>query len=106
MRRVARSLARSSVAFPRVSRSTRARGRARAGACGKSSRAPAPWLLVGEPDGGRLGLVVDRIHHAVLAIRAEIPLAVLRDTIAQFPTCSESYVIALRTLPGKASGAL
>jgi len=67
---------------------------------------PLLGLLVGEPDGGRLGLVVDRIHHAVLAIRAEIPLAVLRDTIAQFPTCSESYVIALRTLPGKASGAL
>lgn len=39
------------------------------------------------------------IHHAVLAIRAEIPLAVLRDTIAQFPTYSESYVSALRTLP-------
>ncbi len=45
------------------------------------------------------------IHHAVLAIRAEIPLAVLRDTIAQFPTYSESYVSALRTLPaGNAPG--
>jgi len=45
------------------------------------------------------------IHHAVLAIRAEIPLAVLRDTIAQFPTYSEGYVSALRTLPGRtASG--
>ena len=39
------------------------------------------------------------IHQAVLAIRAEIPVAVLKDTIAQFPTFSEAYVSALRKLP-------
>ena len=66
---------------------------------------------------GSFGLVVDRerdvlvgawavaplagewIHQAVLAIRAEIPVAVLKDTIAQFPTFSEAYVSALRNLP-------
>jgi len=66
---------------------------------------------------GTLGLIADRgrgvlvgawavaplagewIHHAVLAIRAEIPLAVLRDTIPQFPTYSEGYLAALRELP-------
>jgi dihydrolipoamide dehydrogenase len=39
------------------------------------------------------------IHMAVLAIRAEVPLPVLRDTIAQFPTFSESLVAAVRELP-------
>jgi pyruvate/2-oxoglutarate dehydrogenase complex dihydrolipoamide dehydrogenase (E3) component len=39
------------------------------------------------------------IHHAVLAIRAQIPLDVLRDTIPQFPTYSEAYLAALRELP-------
>lgn len=66
---------------------------------------------------GAFGIVVDRkrdlvagawavaplagewIHQAVLAIRAEIPVAVLKDTIAQFPTFSEAYVSALRKLP-------
>ncbi len=43
------------------------------------------------------------INQAVLAIRAEIPVAVLKDTIAQFPTFSEAYVSALPRLP-KASG--
>jgi len=66
---------------------------------------------------GSFGLVVDRerevlvgawavaplagewIHQAVLAIRAEVPVAILKDTIAQFPTFSEAYVSALRQLP-------
>lgn len=66
---------------------------------------------------GKLGIVVDAerevlvgawavaplssewIHHAVLAIRAEIPISVLRDTIPQFPTYSEGYLSALRALP-------
>ena len=57
---------------------------------------------------GELGLVADRrgevlvgawavaplagewIHQALLAIKAEIPLGVLRDTAAQFPTSSEA----------------
>jgi dihydrolipoamide dehydrogenase len=42
------------------------------------------------------------IHQAVLAIRAEIPLATLRDTIAQFPTFSEGFGAALRKLPDEA----
>lgn len=66
---------------------------------------------------GAFGIVVDRkrdlvvgawavaplagewIHQAVLAIRAEIPVSILKDTIAQFPTFSEAYVSALRKLP-------
>ena len=66
---------------------------------------------------GTFGVVVDRersvlvgawavaplasewIHQAVLAIRAEIPLAILNDTIAQFPTFSEALGTALRALP-------
>jgi dihydrolipoamide dehydrogenase len=39
------------------------------------------------------------IHQAVLAIRAEIPVSVLKDTIAQFPTFSEAFGAALRALP-------
>jgi dihydrolipoamide dehydrogenase len=66
---------------------------------------------------GTFGVVVDRrrsvlvgawavaplagewIHQAVLAIRAEIPIPVLEDTIAQFPTFSEAFGSALRALP-------
>jgi pyruvate/2-oxoglutarate dehydrogenase complex dihydrolipoamide dehydrogenase (E3) component len=66
---------------------------------------------------GTLGVVVDRarnvlvgawalaplasewIHQAVLAIRAEVPLEVLQDTVAQFPSYSEGYLAALRQLP-------
>jgi pyruvate/2-oxoglutarate dehydrogenase complex dihydrolipoamide dehydrogenase (E3) component len=39
------------------------------------------------------------IHQAVLAIRAEIPLGVMEDTIAQFPSFSEAFGAALRSLP-------
>lgn len=66
---------------------------------------------------GTLGIVADRergvlvgawavaplasewIHAAVLAIRAEIPIAVVADTIAQFPTYGEGYLSAVRALP-------
>jgi hypothetical protein len=34
----------------------------------------------------------------VLAIRAEVPLRVLADTMAQFPTYSEGYLSAIRAL--------
>ena len=44
-------------------------------------------------------LASEWIHVAVLAIRARVPLAVLTDTIAQFPTFSEALGIALRGLP-------
>jgi pyruvate/2-oxoglutarate dehydrogenase complex dihydrolipoamide dehydrogenase (E3) component len=65
---------------------------------------------------GTLGVVVDRgrnvlvgawalaplasewIHQAGLAIRAEVPLEVLQDTVAQFPSYSEGYLSALREL--------
>lgn len=38
------------------------------------------------------------IHQAVLAVKAEIPLAVLRQTVAQFPSYSEAYFFALQQL--------
>jgi pyruvate/2-oxoglutarate dehydrogenase complex dihydrolipoamide dehydrogenase (E3) component len=38
------------------------------------------------------------LQQATLAIRAQVPLAVLRDTIQPFPTFSEIYVQALKTL--------
>jgi pyruvate/2-oxoglutarate dehydrogenase complex dihydrolipoamide dehydrogenase (E3) component len=75
-----------------------------------------PYTYEQEPR-GKLGVVVDRerqvligcwivaplagewIHQAVLAIRAEVPVAILKDTIAQFPTFSEAFGYALRTLP-------
>ncbi len=59
-------------------------------------------------DGGR-GILVgawmvaplasEWIHQFVLAVRAEIPISVLRDTMAQFPTFSEAVGTALRALP-------
>jgi pyruvate/2-oxoglutarate dehydrogenase complex dihydrolipoamide dehydrogenase (E3) component len=65
---------------------------------------------------GTLGVVVDKkrqvlvgawalaplasewIHQAALAIRADVPLEVLQDTVAQFPSYSEGYLAALREL--------
>ena len=44
-------------------------------------------------------LASEWIHLAVLAIRAEIAVPVLKDTIAQFPTFSEAFGAALRALP-------
>jgi dihydrolipoamide dehydrogenase len=75
-----------------------------------------PYTYEEEPR-GRFGVVVDRrrgtlvgawavaplasewIHTAVLAIRAEIPVEVLKDTIAQFPSFFEAVGTALRALP-------
>jgi len=74
-----------------------------------------PWTFEKEPR-GTLGLLADRseqrllgayavaplasewIHQAALAIRARIPLPVLLDQVAQFPTYSEAYLAALETL--------
>ncbi len=71
-----------------------------------------PWTYQKEP-GGTLGVVVDVgrrvllgawavaplagewIHQAALAIRAEIPIEVLVDQVAQFPTYAEAYLAAL-----------
>lgn len=38
------------------------------------------------------------IHYAALAIKTATPLAVLRDTVAQFPTYSEAYLEAIEAL--------
>jgi dihydrolipoamide dehydrogenase len=74
-----------------------------------------PWTYERDPR-GELGLVADHerdvllgawavaplagewIHYAALAIKAQIPLAVLRDTVAQFPTFSEGYLSAIEAL--------
>jgi len=67
-----------------------------------------PWTYQEDP--GELGLIADRargvlvgawavaplagewIHYAALAVKTETPLAVLRDTVAQFPTFTEAYL--------------
>lgn len=74
-----------------------------------------PWTYETDPR-GELSLIADRrrqvlvgawavaplasewIHYAELAIKAQIPLAVLRDTVPQFPTYTEAYVKALARL--------
>jgi len=74
-----------------------------------------PWTYERDPR-GELGLLADRrrqvlvgawavaplasewIHQAALAIKTEVPLAVLRDTVAQFPTFSEAYFKGLEAL--------
>jgi pyruvate/2-oxoglutarate dehydrogenase complex dihydrolipoamide dehydrogenase (E3) component len=71
-----------------------------------------PWTYERDPRGA-LGLLADRdrqvlvgawavaplasewIHQAALAIRARIPLNVLLDQVAQFPTYTEAYLSAL-----------
>jgi dihydrolipoamide dehydrogenase len=45
------------------------------------------------------------MQQATLAIRARVPLAVLRDVIQPFPTFSEIYVAALRALRGQITAA-
>jgi pyruvate/2-oxoglutarate dehydrogenase complex dihydrolipoamide dehydrogenase (E3) component len=74
-----------------------------------------PWTYEQHPR-GELGLLADNrrqvlvgvwavaplasewIHQAALAIKTEVPLSVLRDTVAQFPTFSEAYLKALEAL--------
>jgi pyruvate/2-oxoglutarate dehydrogenase complex dihydrolipoamide dehydrogenase (E3) component len=74
-----------------------------------------PWTYERDPR-GELGLMADRdrrvlvgawavaplagewIHHAGLAIRAEIPIETLLDTVAQFPTYCEAYQKGLEQL--------
>jgi pyruvate/2-oxoglutarate dehydrogenase complex dihydrolipoamide dehydrogenase (E3) component len=45
-------------------------------------------------------LASEWIHYAALSIKAQIPVAVLKDTVAQFPTYVEAYLKALETLEG------
>ncbi len=40
------------------------------------------------------------IHQTVLAVKAEVPLAVLRDSVSQFPTFSEILRATVEKLPG------
>lgn len=79
-----------------------------------------PWTYEQEPRGD-LGILVDRhrrvllgawavaplagewIHQASLAIRGELSLEVLRDSVAQFPSYNEAYLVALDRL-GSAEG--
>jgi dihydrolipoamide dehydrogenase len=74
-----------------------------------------PWTYERDPR-GELKLVADRrrrvligawavaplagewIHQAGLAIRAEVPIEVLLDTVAQFPTYAEAYLKGLEAL--------
>jgi pyruvate/2-oxoglutarate dehydrogenase complex dihydrolipoamide dehydrogenase (E3) component len=46
------------------------------------------------------------LQQATLAIRAQVPLEVLRDTIQPFPTFSEIYVAALKALRGEIAASL
>jgi dihydrolipoamide dehydrogenase len=74
-----------------------------------------PWTYERDPR-GHLGLIADRrrrtlvgawaiapmagewIHYAALAIKAQIPLDVLADTVAQFPTYTEGYLKVIERL--------
>jgi len=74
-----------------------------------------PWTYETDPR-GTLGLLADQrrkvligawavaplasewIHPAALAIRAQIPLDILRDQVQQFPTYSEAYLAGLELL--------
>jgi pyruvate/2-oxoglutarate dehydrogenase complex dihydrolipoamide dehydrogenase (E3) component len=74
-----------------------------------------PWTYERDPR-GTLGLIADRdrrvlvgawavaplasewIHQAALAIRARIPVDILLDQVAQYPTYSEAYLAALEQL--------
>ena len=44
------------------------------------------------------------MQQATLAVRARVPLAILRDTIQPFPTFSEIFVAALKTLHAEIAG--
>ena len=74
-----------------------------------------PWTYEQNPR-GELGILADArggtligawavsplagewIHYAALAIKTQTPLAVLRDTVAQFPTYTEAYLKAIEQL--------
>jgi dihydrolipoamide dehydrogenase len=43
-------------------------------------------------------LASEWIHFAALAIKAQVPVSVLRDTVPQFPTYAEAYQYALEQL--------
>jgi dihydrolipoamide dehydrogenase len=43
-------------------------------------------------------LASEWIHYAALGIKAQVPISVLKDTVAQFPTFTEAYLKALEKL--------
>lgn len=49
-------------------------------------------------------LASEWIHQAVLAVKAEVPLAVLSDSVMQFPTFSEVFLVAARRLEQALAG--
>lgn len=55
----------------------------------RARRRPRAGVLVGA--WAVAPLAGEWIHQAMLAVKAEVPLAVLADTAAQFPTFSEAY---------------
>ncbi len=65
----------------------------------RAASPPAKTARCAEKNGARMldtawavaPLAGEWIHQAMLAIKAEIPLGLLRDTAAQFPTFSEAY---------------
>ncbi|MGH7617255.1 MAG: dihydrolipoyl dehydrogenase family protein [Gemmatimonadaceae bacterium] len=70
------------------------------------------WFLTLHSDGERLtGAYAigpeagEWLQQATLAIRARVPLEVLRDTIQPFPTFSEAFAAALHSLLAQVSGA-
>jgi pyruvate/2-oxoglutarate dehydrogenase complex dihydrolipoamide dehydrogenase (E3) component len=73
---------------------------------GPTSESPADTsgLLADRDQRGLIGawtvapLAGERIHQASLAIRARIPIDVLLEQVAQFPTYSEGYLQALEEL--------
>ena len=95
---------------------TQARERLDRVAVGRADLGELPRTSVAGMGGGLLVLVADVdadvlvgasavgdmadawIHEAVLAIRARVPLPVLRDTIHAFPTYAEAYDVALGDL--------
>jgi pyruvate/2-oxoglutarate dehydrogenase complex dihydrolipoamide dehydrogenase (E3) component len=66
------------------------------------------FMVVNYSDAGAYALGPEAgewMQQATLAIRAQVPLAVLRDVIQPFPTFSEIYVAALKALQKKITAA-
>jgi pyruvate/2-oxoglutarate dehydrogenase complex dihydrolipoamide dehydrogenase (E3) component len=81
---------------------------------GTYTSAPAehPWFLTLVSDGERLtgacALGPDAgewLQQATLAVRARVPLDILRDTIQPFPAFSEAFVEALARLDDRITAA-
>ena len=72
-----------------------------AGGAPRADYRAIPRVVFSDPELGAWALAPlagEWIHYAALAIKAQIPLAVLRDTVAQSPTFSEGYLDAIEAL--------